>query len=69
MQLFIATFVVLFLAVIGMAVGVLISNKRLQGSCGGLSAIGIEKSCGCEKPCERKKKKMAQNNQKIEFRR
>lgn len=60
MQVFFATFVILIIAVIGMAVGVLLSNKRLKGSCGGLGAIGIEKTCACENPCDRRKKLMAE---------
>ena len=32
---------------LGMSVGVLLSNRRLQGSCGGLSALGEDAdSCG-----------------------
>ena len=40
------TFVVFLLVVAGMAVGVIFSNRRITGSCGGLSAIqGVDK-CG-----------------------
>ncbi|MCB1756176.1 MAG: (Na+)-NQR maturation NqrM [Gammaproteobacteria bacterium] len=60
MQIFLATLVILILAVLGLAAGVLLGNKRLKGSCGGLSAIGIEKTCGCENPCERRKQQMAE---------
>ncbi|HBR96477.1 MAG TPA: Na(+)-translocating NADH-quinone reductase subunit E [Gammaproteobacteria bacterium] len=56
MQVFIATFVVLMIAIVAMAVGVLLSNKRLKGSCGGLSAVGIEKTCACENPCDKRQK-------------
>ena len=59
MQIFLATFFIVSLAIIGMAAGILISNKRLKGSCGGLSAVGIEKTCGCENPCDKRKEQMA----------
>lgn len=72
MQIFLATFFVVALAVVGLAAGVLLSNKRLKGSCGGLSALGIEKTCGCENPCDKRKQKMAEEaarqEKKIEFR-
>jgi len=39
-------FIVLLLATVGMAVGVIFSDRRLTGSCGGLSAVpGIDR-CG-----------------------
>lgn len=69
MQIFLATFLIVSLAVIGMAAGVLISNKRLKGSCGGLNAVGIDKTCGCENPCDKKKKRLANEAQRIEFQR
>jgi hypothetical protein len=42
MATFVATLAVFALVVLGMAVGVLIQGKRLQGSCGGTS-----KACTC----------------------
>lgn len=41
-----AAFVVLLLVVVGMAVGVIVSNRRIAGSCGGLSAIEGADRCG-----------------------
>ena len=58
MEIYLAAFIVLVLAVVGMAVGVLLSDRRLKGSCGGLNNIeGIEQSCGCEQPCEKRKQR------------
>jgi hypothetical protein len=56
MLVYIVAFVVISLAVAGMALGVLLSDRRLKGSCGGLNRIdGLEKpDCGCENPCERR---------------
>ena len=39
MQAFLITFVVFLVAMAGMAVGVLISNRRIKGSCGGLAGF------------------------------
>lgn len=41
-----AAFVVLLLVVAGMAVGVILSGRRIAGSCGGLSAIDGVDRCG-----------------------
>ena len=35
-----------------MAIGVIFGRKRLQGSCGGLASLDIERSCDCEDICE-----------------
>lgn len=60
----------MFVSMIGlMAVGVMFKRKPIAGSCGGLGDVGIEKSCDCDNPCEKRllKGKMANNNQnKIE---
>ena len=46
------TFCVFFLVIVCMAIGVLFGRKRIQGSCGGLASVGIEKSCDCEEVCD-----------------
>lgn len=45
MEIFILTFVLLLLIVTGMAIGVILSNRRIQGSCGGLNAIASSDKC------------------------
>ncbi len=61
MQIFLFTFMVLLLAFLGMAAGVLLNNRELKGSCGGLSNIpGIKGDCSCANPCEKRKARMAQ---------
>ncbi|WP_068547180.1 (Na+)-NQR maturation NqrM [Thalassotalea crassostreae] len=47
-------FVVMFLA---MAVGYIIQQKTLAGSCGGLGSLGIDKACNCDNPCEKRKER------------
>ena len=49
------------LAFLGMAAGVLLNNRELKGSCGGLSNIpGVKGDCSCANPCEKRKARMAQ---------
>ncbi len=45
MTIFIASFVVILLAVIAMAAGVLLGRPSIKGSCGGLNQIGLADSC------------------------
>lgn len=59
MSTFLLTFVILLLVVVGMAVGFLVQRKTLAGSCGGLGAMGIEKACDCDNPCEKRQQRMA----------
>jgi len=40
-----------------MAVGYIFQQKSLAGSCGGLANVGIEKSCNCDNPCEKRQEK------------
>lgn len=59
MQVFLITFAVFLLVVLGMAIGYIVKKKTISGSCGGLGSIGIEKECDCPEPCDNRKKKMA----------
>ena len=57
MSIFLITFIIMALAVLGMAVGVLWGRSPIKGSCGGLNTInGIE--CACSQPCEKKRRAM-----------
>ncbi|GAA6138495.1 (Na+)-NQR maturation NqrM [Arenicella sp. 4NH20-0111] len=59
MNIFVVTFSVFLFVVIAMAVGVIISNREIKGSCGGLNDIdGLEGACDiCEikHQCKRRK--------------
>ncbi|SFC35972.1 (Na+)-NQR maturation NqrM [Pseudoalteromonas denitrificans] len=59
MSLFILTFVLLVIVAAAMAVGMMVKNKAMASSCGGLGAMGIEKACDCDDPCDRRKERMA----------
>lgn len=52
----IATFVVVAILFAGMAIGVILSNKPIKGSCGGLATLGMKDGCeicgGNQDACE-----------------
>ena len=52
MAIFLASFIVIALAVAGMALGVLLGRRPIAGSCGGLNALEGGDGCGaCANPC------------------
>lgn len=58
MSTFILAFVFFLIVVTAMAVGYIVQQKSISGSCGGLGALGIEKACDCPEPCDRKKARL-----------
>ncbi len=44
LTVFIATFVIFALVILGMSLGYLVKRKSIQGSCGGISALGLGES-------------------------
>jgi hypothetical protein len=57
MKVFLLVFVLMLSAVAAMAVGVIVANRRIRGSCGGLGSIdGLESACEvCVKPCRKRR--------------
>ncbi|MCC2605146.1 (Na+)-NQR maturation NqrM [Planctobacterium marinum] len=55
MSTFLLAFVFFLIVVAAMAIGYILQNKTISGSCGGLGALGIDKACDCPEPCDRKK--------------
>lgn len=51
MTIFLVTFLVMAIAILAMAVGVLLGCRPIGGSCGGLERLGLECDAGCDKPC------------------
>ncbi|MBM4125884.1 MAG: (Na+)-NQR maturation NqrM [Nitrospira sp.] len=51
MTIFLVTFLVMVIAILAMAVGVLLGRRPIGGSCGGLDRLGLECDAGCDKPC------------------
>ena len=45
MSIFIATFIIIAIAITAMAVGVLLGRPSIKGSCGGLNQVGLAGSC------------------------
>lgn len=62
MLTFLATFAVFVLVIFGMSLGWIVKRKSLQGSCGGISSIGMEKVCDCPEPCDARKKEWPANS-------
>ncbi|EKO3483134.1 (Na+)-NQR maturation NqrM [Vibrio fluvialis] len=46
--------------VVLMSIGVLMRRKPIQGSCGRLSSVGVDKVCDCETTCEEHQSKLYQ---------
>ncbi|CNF06351.1 (Na+)-NQR maturation NqrM [Yersinia mollaretii] len=59
LTVFIASFVFFLLAIAAMSLGYIVKRKTLQGSCGGIGALGMEKVCDCPEPCDARKKRLA----------
>ena len=57
MAVFFITFVFFLVIVMAMAVGYVFQNKTLAGSCGGLANVGVDKSCNCDNPCEKRQER------------
>lgn len=66
LTVFAVTFVLFLLIVGGMSLGYVFKRKSLQGSCGGITALGMEKVCDCPEPCDARKKREAKAAQRRE---
>ncbi|MDV6252261.1 (Na+)-NQR maturation NqrM [Vibrio sp. EA2] len=54
------TFVGFLLIILLMSLGVIFHNKRIQGSCGGLNNVGVDKVCNCETTCSQSQRRLHQ---------
>lgn len=61
MEIMVLTFVLLLVVIVAMSVGVLMGRKPIKGSCGGMSALGMDTACdicgGRPEDCEKEVKK------------
>ncbi|HET8817293.1 MAG TPA: (Na+)-NQR maturation NqrM [Pseudidiomarina sp.] len=63
MELFLAVFAIFLVVVLAMSVGFIVQRKTISGSCGGIGALGMEKACDCDEPCDERKARMAKEEQ------
>ena len=55
MEIFIIAFLIMLIVVAIMAIGYIFQQKKIKGSCGGISDLGLEKVCDCDEPCDKRK--------------
>lgn len=65
MKVFAITFGLFMLVIFGMALGYIFKRREIKGSCGGISALGMEKVCDCDNPCDRRKAELAKQGKTI----
>lgn len=51
MIIYAMTFIAFIMLIALMAIGVIFHRNSIQGSCGGLNQVDIEKVCSCETTC------------------
>lgn len=70
MTIFIFAFVAMLLVVAGMAIGAMVQNKPLKGTCGGLNNIGMKQDCtvcgGDDDECEKEQERQRQQQMAAE---
>ncbi|WP_100751686.1 (Na+)-NQR maturation NqrM [Vibrio salilacus] len=49
---YVISFIVFLVVVVLMAIGVIFKRQAIQGSCGGLANIEIERECNCVETCD-----------------
>jgi uncharacterized protein len=63
MAILFITLCVMLLVVAAMAIGVIVGRKPIQGSCGGMSALGMETACdicgGDQAKCDEESQRVA----------
>ncbi|MCH8492351.1 (Na+)-NQR maturation NqrM [Aliidiomarina sp.] len=64
METLILAFILMLVVIAGMAIGFIVQRKSIAGSCGGIGALGMEKACDCDDPCDDKKARMAEAERK-----
>ncbi|VUD56348.1 hypothetical protein TDB9533_02003 [Thalassocella blandensis] len=70
MTIFLLTFVILLIIVAAMSIGVILAKKPIAGSCGGMSALGIDTACdicgGDKNKCEKEQEQQSAKNDAAE---
>lgn len=60
MKIFAITLLFFLAVIFAMAIGYIFKRREIKGSCGGISALGMEKVCDCDKPCDKRRKLLEQ---------
>ena len=64
METLILAFLLLALVIAGMAIGVIVKGQPIKGSCGGMTALGMDTACdicgGDTKKCEDEQERQKQ---------
>ncbi|MFI2810071.1 MULTISPECIES: (Na+)-NQR maturation NqrM [Microbulbifer] len=71
MTVYIFAFVAMVLVIAGMAVGAIVQNKPLKGSCGGLNTLGLKENCdicgGDDDECRKEQERQEQLAQQADL--
>jgi len=71
MEMIAVSFVFLIFLIMIMAIGVIAGRKPISGSCGGMSAIGMENACdvcgGDKSRCDKESKQAAEASEGADF--
>ncbi len=59
-MIYLISFAAFIIFIVLMTLGVMAKRKPIQGSCGGLSNVGVDKVCDCETTCDEHQKKLYQ---------
>lgn len=51
-MIYLISFAIFLVVVVLMAIGVMLKRQAIQGSCGGLANIEIERECNCVQTCD-----------------
>lgn len=63
MKLFFITLIAFLMVIFGMALGYILKRRTIQGSCGGITALGMKKVCDCDTPCDKRRQQLEQEQQ------
>ena len=65
MVVFLLTLVILGIIITAMSIGVILAKKPIKGSCGGMSALGIDTACdicgGDKNRCEKEQEQQSRS--------